>query len=513
MRSFGLLADGLGMGLAVADAFGMARYANVTFFKILGAPEGAVTLNKPLVSYLSSSSQREFEKALARDGRQPVYGQFEVLSSDGRVRTFRISLSSFEGALGDRDVWILAQDVTELTEANKSLHASENSLHALSARLLQSRDLERRSMARDLHDITGQELAVIMMSLSQLSNGLERPEFDAHAAIADVSALVRKIEGEIRTLSYVLHPPLLDDLGLASALGWYVDGFAKRSEIAVRLDLPPALPRLSKEKEIAIFRVVQESLTNVLRHSGSASARIRADADEKILRLYVEDSGRGFSVPSLAARKDRNTKFGVGVLSMRERLQQLGGTLEIESSSSGTRVNVEMPLKISDEEVSAGGLTGEIAYPADMPSQPLDNLEPNSRRRILIADDHELMRRGIQTLLATEADLEVCGEAVDGFEAILKTRQLRPDLVIMDLTMPRVGGFAATSEIRKRYPSTKVLVFTNHTDQNVRSLVANMGCHGYVAKDHAGTDLIRAIRAVLGGDNFYDSEIVKARTT
>ena len=156
-------------------------------------------------------------------------------------------------------------------------------------------------------------------------------------------------------------------------------------------------------------------------------------------------------------------------------------------------------------------MTAEIARSGGTPSQLLHTNERNRRHRILIADDHELMRRGVQTLLAGETDLEICGEAVNGLEAISKTHQLRPDLVIMDLTMPRLGGVAAAGEIRKRFPSAKVLVFTNHTSNQVRIMVRNMGCHGYVSKERASADLIRAIRAVLAGGEFYDSAIVQTR--
>ena len=127
----------------------------------------------------------------------------------------------------------------------------------------------------------------------------------------------------------------------------------------------------------------------------------------------------------------------------------------------------------------------------------------------MIADDHELMRRGIQSLLQGQNDLEVCGEAIDGLEAINKVRQLSPDLVILDLSMPRIGGFSVAREIQQFHPGTKILVFTNHASNQVESVLRTLGCHGYVSKARASMDLIRGIRAVLAGNEFFNSEIIQ----
>jgi DNA-binding NarL/FixJ family response regulator len=148
------------------------------------------------------------------------------------------------------------------------------------------------------------------------------------------------------------------------------------------------------------------------------------------------------------------------------------------------------------------------AEPGRCPAQAV--AQESARRRILIADDHELMRRGLNDLLEGQNDLQVCGEATDGLEAVLKTRQLHPDLVIMDLSMPRLGGFSAAQQIRRLRPSTKILVFTNYPYSHVESMIRTLRCDAYVSKARASTDLIRAVRAVLDGDKFYDSEVVHA---
>jgi signal transduction histidine kinase len=368
MEFFGTLADGLGIGLALSDSVGAIQYGNATFKSILGIHSDSHAWNGPtLLDRIASAGRHDFEIALAHAKLTPVDGNLELLSADGDLRTFRVSLNSFGKKGRDAGIWILAHEVTELLETGKALDHSQGSVHLLSARLMQAQDAERRRMARDLHDITGQELAVIMMSLTRLSMSLATPGFDANAEIAETVALARKVESEIRTLSYVLHPPMLDELGLKSALGWYIDGFTKRSKIAVEMLIPQTLPRLSRDKEIAIFRVVQESLTNVLKHANSGKARIRAEVKEGNLQLDVEDAGHGFRTQSLSSPNSQKVTPGVGILGMRERLQQLGGVLDIESTRAGTQVHVRVPLCESGADASAEDPTSETAIPVTEP--------------------------------------------------------------------------------------------------------------------------------------------------
>ena len=230
-------------------------------------------------------------------------------------------------------------------ETNRVLRKSEASLRSLCARILQLQDEERRRIARDLHDTTGQELAVIVMSLKHLSNSLDQPGFDARKAIAEVSELARQVNDEIRTLSYLLHPPLLDEFGLGSALKWYVEGFNNRRVIAVTLEVPDNLPRFASEREMALFRVVQESLTNGMCHSGSRKAWIRVTYNRGIVQVGVEDEGSGIDAATLAGLTSGAKALGVGISGLRERLRQLGGELEISSGSGGSRLVAVIPAE------------------------------------------------------------------------------------------------------------------------------------------------------------------------
>jgi signal transduction histidine kinase len=227
-------------------------------------------------------------------------------------------------------------------ERTADLDTANQNLRALSARLLQLQDDERRRIARELHDSVGQMLAALNMNLSAVRGDVERLAKTADA-LADSENLVQQMSTEVRTISHLLHPPLLDEAGLSSALRWYVDGFALRSKIKVDLDLPDDFGRLPRESETAIFRVVQECLTNIHRHSGSSSARIRLRQRDDQVIVEIEDKGKGIPPEKKEEMASSGTP-GVGIRGMRERLRQLGGTLEINSNGTGTVVVVGLPI-------------------------------------------------------------------------------------------------------------------------------------------------------------------------
>jgi signal transduction histidine kinase len=227
-------------------------------------------------------------------------------------------------------------------ERTADLDTVNQNLRELSARLLQLQDDERRRIARELHDSVGQMLAALSMNLSAVKTDVERLAKTADT-LADSEGLVQEMSAEVRTISHLLHPPLLDEAGLSSALRWYVEGFALRSKIKVDLDLPDKFRRLPRESETAIFRVVQECLTNIHRHSQSPIARIRLRQHDRQVMVEIEDRGKGIP-PEKQIQMASAGAPGVGIRGMRERLRQLGGTLEVNSSGKGTVVTVWLPI-------------------------------------------------------------------------------------------------------------------------------------------------------------------------
>jgi signal transduction histidine kinase len=234
----------------------------------------------------------------------------------------------------------LEQKVLERTAA---LNAANDNLGELTSRLQQMRDEERRQIARELHDSIGQLLAALAMNVAVVQRQADSLDAAGARAISENAAMVEQISREIRTISHLLHPPLLDAAGLASALRWYVDGFSERSQIKVDLQIPEPLRRLSDEMEIAIFRMVQECLTNIHRHSGGTSAAIRVHEEDHRIVVEVQDGGKGIPLEK-QLELSSSGRTGVGFRGMRERLRRLGGTLEIRSDNAGTAVTAKLPL-------------------------------------------------------------------------------------------------------------------------------------------------------------------------
>ena len=218
---------------------------------------------------------------------------------------------------------------------------AEHDLQVLSAELMRSQDEERRRIGRDLHDSTGQTLAALELGLAQLMHDTNSGVTDRRKLLEHCADLATQCSTEIRTASYLLHPPLLDELGLLSALRWLADGFRQRSAIEVRLDLPQTMERLPRDTELCLFRVAQEALTNVHRHAASPWVIIRLQVRSGSVMLEIEDAGRGMRAGD-AATPGIAPSLGVGLAGMRERIRQIGGTLSFESTSSGTRVRTTL---------------------------------------------------------------------------------------------------------------------------------------------------------------------------
>jgi signal transduction histidine kinase len=213
----------------------------------------------------------------------------------------------------------------------------------LNAQMTLLQEEERRRIARELHDSVGQLLAAITINNAMVESEAQKLSSDAAKRISENGQMVDEVNKQIRTISFLLHPPLLDEAGLAPALRVYVDGFSKRSRISTDLEITPDLGRFPEKIEISAFRFVQECLTNIHRHSGSMTAAIHVIRDKNILKIKIEDAGRGFS-SGMKHTVASMTHAGVGIQGMRERLRHLGGTLQIDSDQTGTRIIAVIPL-------------------------------------------------------------------------------------------------------------------------------------------------------------------------
>ncbi len=450
----------------------------------LGEGEWDIPALRTLLDEIIQSNQRADDFEVCHD--------FPQLGT----RTMCINARRIEPHEGEYLILLAIEDISDKKRQTEALRR-------LSTYSMRVQDDERRRIARDLHDITGQKLALQSMNLAQMLRKLH--DNPAVLSIArECQSLTDQISSEIRTLSYLLHPPLLDELGLGSALHWYAQGFESRTGIRVSVDIPSDLMRLSPETEVTLFRVVQESLTNIHRYANSPTAIIRVTADAEEMTLEIIDHGKGMEVSVDAPEAFTADRPGVGIQGMRERMRQLSGRLEIVSvPDRGTRVIATLPVEglaheqspeVSDTAVDEDAAATQYSAEPHAPAAP--------KARVLIVDDHEIMRQGVRTLLAGELDWEVCGEAVNGREAVEKAVELSPDLVILDLNMPVLDGLAALREIVAQRPLAKILVLTVHDSESIVHEIFAAGADGCLLKSQTAQDLVRAVTVVLNGQVF-----------
>ena len=229
----------------------------------------------------------------------------------------------------------------ELEQRNAEVVQQSEQLRELSNRLLQTQDDERRHIARELHDSAGQIIAALSMNLATMAQNITNNQ-PLGKALEDSQDLVRQLNQEIRTTSYLLHPPLLDESGLPGAIHWYIEGLMERSGLSIDLKIAEDFGRLSSEMELALFRIVQECLTNIHRHSGSEAAVVRLSRTAGSVKLEVDDEGKGIAPEKL--RGIRAQRSGVGITGMRERVRHFNGAIDIQSNSAGTKISVTLPV-------------------------------------------------------------------------------------------------------------------------------------------------------------------------
>jgi PAS domain S-box-containing protein len=295
--------------------------------------EATPTVSNPSVALLVAAIRRSGE----------LIGTLTI--GQERERAWHPDEMNFAGQVADQVAQVLLDFERERVLAD---------LQVLAGELTRIQNEERRRIGRELHDSTGQTLAALELDLARLSESTRLLADKPRELLENAVRLARQCSTEIRTASYLLHPPLLDELGLVSALRWLADGLRERSGIEVRLDLPESMPRLSNANELTLFRVAQEALTNVQRHSASPWVALRLEVLANAVSLEVEDAGRGIArTDHLARGAPAVPTLGVGLAGMRERIRQVGGSFAVESAGAGTRIRATVPLQTLAEARSA----------------------------------------------------------------------------------------------------------------------------------------------------------------
>jgi PAS domain S-box-containing protein len=374
-------------------------------------------------------------------------------------------------------------------EEERARHSQE-----LTMRVLQAQEEERKRIARELHDETVQALSTLLVNLDllepqALGSKAHTPEFERVRFIAR-----RALDGA-RAIAQTLRPPILDDLGLVAALEALGAEYMHIYGTPVEITAEPVVlgERLIPEVEMTLFRIAQEALTNACKHANAGWVHVRLSISHGAVELIVEDNGKGFDFDHVA---QPTWQGGFGLYGMRERSTLLDGKLTIDTGPGrGTRVTLVVPLYgksrvMGDDEHNVG-----------------EDTRIGSDVRVLLVDDHAMFREGLRLVLDAQSGFAVIGEAEDGRQALKLVERLQPDVVVMDVAMPRLNGADATLQIKRRFPDVKVVILTTHENREYLVQIAKVGADGYVLKRSAGAELGQALKAVAQGQSYISPTI------
>ena len=386
----------------------------------------------------------------------------------------------------------LEQRVAERTE---DLLQSQQRLRALASELNLTEQRERQRLAGELHDYLGQLLALSRIKLSLTKEHPMEPP--VAKIVSEVQDATDRALRYTRTLVSQLSPPVLQEFGLAMALPWLAEQMQQR-DLIVSLELKTHIPPLPEDQALLVFQSVRELLINCAKHAGVQEAKVILQQMEGALHITVSDEGRGFDLAnaSSSTTSSHPTAGGFGLFSIRERMLSLGGRFDIHTvRGRGTVATLELPvtsvlmdsLMPDKSQPSVHGMQG-------VPRNSTPQHTSGSKLRVLIADDHAMLRQGLCSVLRAQPDFEIIGEASDGHQAVNMARQLKPDIVLMDVTMPGLDGVEATRVIRQEHPTMVVIGLSVHTVRQIEAAMKKAGAAAFVSKEAAVEQLCEAIR-------------------
>ena len=506
---FRTMADGLPLIVWVHDEKGRQQFVNRSFLEFFGVTEAEMKEGR-LKLRVHPDDEKAYadEFAASMRERSSFHAEVRVLQADGEWRWLecwgkpRLSTSGeFVGYIGT------GVDITERRRAEESLQhlnatleqrigertkiAEDRAkqLQSLAVELVQAEEFERQRIADLLHDDLQQLIASARM---QVQSALEKR--DPGPTLKNVERLLGESLEKSRRLSHELSPPVLHQFGLAAALEWLVRHVDEQFGLKVRLKAELTRQISDVPLKVFLFRAAQELLFNSVKHSGERMADVRLCDNDDTVTLTVSDLGQGFN-PGILDSLDRESGFGL--VSLRERAAAIGGNLDIESAPGhGSLFVLTVPISLA-EVSEPEKLTRVIAGP----SVKLDKqviVSDSETIRVLFADDHKVMRQGLISMIAEQPGVQVAGEAASGEEALVLARQLRPDVIIMDVSMPGMGGVEATRRIRAEMPDIRVVGLSMLEGEDITRKMRQAGADGFVSKSESTSELLKAIYNVAG---------------
>jgi CheY-like chemotaxis protein len=393
------------------------------------------------------------------------------------------------------------RELNETLEARVAERTAEaerraHQLRALASELSQTEWRERQRLAAVLHDHLQQVLVGAKFNLEALKGSvLER---DLLSLAGRVDELLDQSLAECRSLTVNLSPPVLQEGGLTGGLAWLSRRMREQHglEVDVAVDDGFVEPADGGVK-FFLYDAVRELLFNVVKHSGVRAARVFLGRKDGQIEIRVEDRGKGLDPDFPRDRGDESAGFGL--FSLRQRLELIGGAMRLESApGKGTSVTLIAPAGTVPER-NGGGVAAPARPPAEETEVASSRPKRDGRIRVVIADDHKILRQGLVALLNVEGGIDVVGEAADGVEAVELARSLQPDVVIMDIAMPRMNGIEATRQITSEMPGLRVIGLSMHEDETIAAAMREAGAVAFLTKGRPSDVLVSTIRAVLSG--------------
>ncbi|MFW6038993.1 MAG: response regulator [bacterium] len=371
----------------------------------------------------------------------------------------------------------------------KELKGRAHQLQRLAMQLTQTEENERQRLAQVLHDDLQQMLAGAKFHVALLPSQARENQLDH--AVTRLSDLLEQAIEKSRALSHDLTPPMLQQHGLVAALNWLPERKQQLHGLRVNVEAAPDAEPNDDRIRVFMYRCAQELLFNVVKHAGVSEAHLRLSTNGDELILSVQDEGRGYD-PTAPGNEQESS--GLGLLSIRERADLLGGRFEVQTAEgAGSTFTLIMPRQQEAPPMRHAETPAPDAEPVEPTPTEQTGAEPRCRR-IILADDHRVMRRGLRSLLDAEDDIEIVAEADDGVQAVELAERLRPDLILMDVSMPRLDGIETTRRVKAHQPAVRVIGLSMFDDEETASKLRDAGAENYLSKAGPIEHLLDVIR-------------------
>jgi PAS domain S-box-containing protein len=477
------------------------------------APENEKPTNFEIFHNGTPCQESELPVQRAARGEVISGDELELRFGDGRViQIVCNAVPCFDDQGNPRGAIATFVDITEQKEAERQVRLMNatleervkertSQLRMLARRLTQAEQQERRRLARILHDDLQQLLVASAMRAEQLAQ--RHDGLDVSAAAKQVHDLIQQSIQSARSLTSEICPPVLYDGGLAATLPWLVRRIEQRHDLAVNLEIDESAEPSDEETRIALYLTARELLFNVAKYAKTNEAFVSLSRrDNEWVRLVVEDRGVGFDTSQIERSEDGG---GFGLFSLRERAELFGGRMAIHSEiGKGTRIEFELPLRPARPQQVTLPFTQAVTPPPSIEvgqqhagnGLPTTDHHQDHRTRVILVDDHQIVREGIAGILAEQSDIEVIAEAVDGRQAVELARECRPEVVIMDITMPEMNGIEATRRITRHSNGVVVIGLSMHDSPDMARAMKDAGAARVLVKDGPAEALVEAIREV-----------------